>query len=223
MDRRSQALLAVGIALLATPLWAPAVDVTGPDYVYQSTDVTAADGEIRLDTSDGGREASPTDQIACMKPVFVWEDRGCLLEATLANDSATVAPSGAPHLASPDYFLLGGSGSVYRRVATEAEPHVLGLERVDPEQALANASVDPRRAVVERALREGRVRTADPVDLGSDRSTLYAHDGGYAVVYLDATPTQLSAKPAVERGFEAVAVILGVALVFGAGRRAADE
>jgi len=66
MDRRSQALLAVGIALLTTPVWAPALDLTGPDYVYRSAEVTTPDDEVRLNTTDGGFFVSPTDQVACM-------------------------------------------------------------------------------------------------------------------------------------------------------------
>lgn len=222
MDRRSQALLAVGIALLATPVWAPALDLTGPDYVYRSTDVAVADGEVRLNASDGGTIAGPADQVACMKPIYADEDRGCLLEARLENGSVTVPANTAPHLSSPEYFLLGRAGPIYRRVETETEPHRVGLERVDPESALANASYEPRRVVVERTLREGRVRTSDSVDLGDDESTLYAYDGGYAVVYEATTPVWLSAKPAVERGFEALAVLLGAALVFRVGRRVGE-
>jgi len=219
MDRRSQALLVVGIALLTTPVWAPALDVTGPDYVYRSTEVVVDDGEIQLNTTDGGFFASPTDQVACMDPIGAEEDRGCLLEERLRNETVTVRGNAAPDLSSPDYFVVGSAGPVYRRVETESEPHRLGLERVDPESALANASYDPRRGAVERALSEGEVQTADPLGLGDDRSTLYAHEGGYAVVYEAATPVWLSPKPAVERGFELVAVILGAALVFRVGER----
>jgi hypothetical protein len=223
MDRRSQALLAVGIALLTTPVWAPALDLTGPDYVYRSTEVTAADGEIRLNTSDGGFSATPTDQVACLDVVGAQEDRGCLLEARLRNGSVTVPANAAPQFSTPEYFVLGSAGPVYRRVETESEPHRVGLERVDPESALANASFDPRRPAVERALREGRVRTGEPIGLGDDGSDLYAYDGGYAVVYEAATPVGLSAKPAVERGFEALAVLLGTVLVFRVGRRVGES
>ena len=218
MDRRSQALLGVGIALLTTPLWAPALDLTGPDYVYHSTEVTIADGEVRLNASDGGAIASPTDQVACMDPLDATEDRGCLLEARLENESTTVSANAAPHLSSPEYFVFGRAGPIYRRAESGTEPHTVGLERVDPAAALANVSHDPRRAVVERALGTGEVRTSDPVDLGEDGSTLYAYGGGYAVVYEAATPVWLSAKPAVERGFEALAVLFGTALVFRVGR-----
>jgi len=219
MDRRSQALLAVGIALLTAPVWAPALDVTGPDYVYRSTEVVVDDGEIQLNTTDGGFFASPTDQVACMDAIEAEEDRGCLLEARLRNGTVTVPASAAPDLSSPEYFVMGSAGPVYRRVETESEPHRIGLERVDPEPALANASYDPRRAAVERALGDGRVETAEPVSLGDDGSNLYAHDGGYAVVYQAATPVWLSPKPAVERGFELVAILLGAALVFRVGER----
>jgi hypothetical protein len=222
MDRRWQALLAVGIALLVTPVWAPALDLTGPDYVYRSTEVTVVDGEVRLNASDGGAVASPTDQIACMDPVDAPEDRGCLLEARLEDGSATVGANTAPHLSSPEYFVFGSAGPIYRRVETEGEPHRIGLERVDPEPALASASHEPRRAVVERALRTGEVRTSDPVGLGDDGSSLYAYGGGYAVVYEATTPVWLSAKPAVERGLEALTVLLGAVLVFRVGRRAGE-
>jgi len=219
MDRRSQALLAVGIVLLTTPVWAPALDVTGPDYVYRSAEVTTPDGDVRLNTSEGGFFASPTDQVACMDPIGAEEDRGCLLEARLRNETVTVRGNAAPDLSSPEYFVMGSSGPIYRRVDTESEPHRLRLERTDPEAALANASFDARRPAIERALDEGEVQTSEPLGLGDDGSNLYAHDGGYAVVYEAATPVWLSPKPAVERGFELVAVLVGAALVFRVGER----
>jgi hypothetical protein len=220
MDRRSQALLAVGIALLATPVWAPALDVTGQDYVYRSVDLRVVDGELRVNDSDvAGRGPTPTDQFACMDPLAAIEDRGCLLEARLRNDTAA-AVGGAPNLSFPKYAVFGAGGPVYRRTVDEsAGRDAVGLERVDPATALADESHDPRRGPVRRALQNGRVRTADPVDLGSDDSTVYAHEGGYAVVYEASTPTGLSEQPGVERGFELLAVLLGAALVFRVGER----
>jgi hypothetical protein len=223
MDRRSQALLAVGIALLTMPVWAPALDLTGPDYVYRSAEVTTPDDEVRLNTTDGGFFASPTDQVACMDAIVAEEDRGCLLERRLRNETVTVPANAAPDLSSPEYFVMGSAGPIYRRVDTESEPHQLRLERVDPESALANASFDARRPAVERVLEEGRVRTSEPLSLGDDDSNLYAHEGGYAVVYEASTPVWLSPKPAVERGFELVALLLGAALVFRVGERNAGD
>lgn len=228
MALRSRTLLAAGLVLLTVPLWAPVADVTGPDHVYRTASVTVDGDELRM-TQQGYFEG-PTDQIACLSSRATVEfDRGCFLETGLRDGNATVrypaigSFSGDPRVEVPRYVVFGTAGPVYRRTLgydAATNSFELGLRRVDPEAALAEASVDGDRArpAVRRALRTGEARTDEPLGLGPGR--LYAHDGGYAVVYEAGERTFLSAEPLLERLLEGVAVALGALAVFRAGRRA---
>jgi hypothetical protein len=228
MALRSRTLLAAGLVLLTVPLWAPVADVTGPDHVYRTAPVTVDGDGLRMDST--GYVGGPTDQVACLSSRATVEfDRGCFLEATLRDGNATVrypavgSFSGSPTVEAPRYVVFGTSGPVYRRTLrydAGTNAFELGLSRVEPEAALAEASLDGDRArpAVRRALRTGQVRTDAPLGLGDGR--LYAYDGGYAVVYEAGERTFLSAEPLLERLLEAATVALGALAVYRAGRRA---
>ena len=228
MDTRSRALLALGLLLVSVPLWAPVADVTGEDHIYRTTGVTAGDGELRLNTTDSFYFTGPTDQLACASSLPpVATDRGCYLESRLRDGNVSVRyPSvasygGDPEVGSPRYVVFGPAGPVYERTVgydEREEAFVLGLERVDPETALADVSADPERApaAIREALRTGEVRTDEPLALDGPR--LYEDGDGYTVVYDVGSTVFLSSKPGLERGLEGVAVALGAVLCVRAGR-----
>lgn len=227
MDTRSRALLALGLLLVSVPLWAPVADVTGEDHVYRTTGVDAVDDELRVNTTRGFQR--PPEQLACASTRPVTQmDRGCYLESRLRDGNVSVqyppieSYSGILPVSPPRYVAFGTASPVYKRTVSydeREEAFVLGVERVDPETALADASDDPERApaAVREALRTGETRTDEPIALDGPR--LYEHGDGYAVVYEARSPTFLSSKPGLERGLESVAVALGAVLCVRAGRR----
>lgn len=226
MLSRSRLFLAVGLALVLVPLWAPALSVTGPDHVYRTAEVTVDGDEVRLNHSR--LATGPTEQVACLSPeASPSRLRGCFLESTLRHGNATVeypyieSFRGTVQAPPPRYVVFGATGEAYRRTISYNESRsafVVGLRPADPEAALSAASHDPAHGdpAVRRALRTGSARTDESLELGPGR--LYAYEGRYRMVYEAAQPVFLSEKPGVERGFEAVAVALGGLLLFRAGR-----
>lgn len=219
--------LAVALLLVAAPLWGPALDLTGPDYAYRTADVTASDSLLTVESRD--YFDGPTDQFACLS---VWatvrHDRGCFLESRLRSGNvsvdypAIVRFSGDPRVDGAPYVVFGRSGRVYERTVSyddANESFVLGLRRVDPGSALEAVATDADRAppAVREALRTGESRRSEPIE-GFDGSRIYRHDGGYVLVYEDEVHSGYSEKPGVERGFEALAVLLGALTLYRVGR-----
>lgn len=223
MDSRTRAILALGVVFLSVPLWAPALDVTGQDYVYERANVTVQDGTLAVDAPAG--TPAPTDQVACFGYTFDERDRNCRLERSLLQGEASSPTNitvmrGTPEAEGAPFVVFGQRGQPYERTTAfddDTGEYVLGLEPVEPATVLERASYDgdDRSGAIGAALETGQARSESPLD----GPRLYAHDGGYALVYEDGQRQFLSAKPLVERGFEAIAMAIGAVLVFRAGRR----
>lgn len=219
--------LLLGGVLLSAPVLGPVLDVTGTDYVYDATEVTAEDGRISVETTRG--QPSPTDQIACMSE-FAAEtyDRGCYLESGLreGNTTVTYPADGSDTVGTPipEYVVFGAEGVPYRRqTASEGNETTLALQRVPPEEALSAVASRPMSDPgAERIIEQGRTEVDSPLPLGPDHNEIYEYEDGYVAVFRLYETQGLSEKPAVERGLEGLAVLLGGAALFVAGRMAND-
>lgn len=221
MTRSTRGLLApvVGLALVTAPLWAPTLNVTGPTYEYRSAELTVEDDRIAFADT---RPADGLDGIACFS---VGVSRRCALAADLTNGTTVrtdypgvEAGSGyaGALLTSPEaYVAFRGDGRVFERTVGYDETDevwVLGLERVDAREALSEVAVDPRRDAVRRAVESEFAVAPEPLEEGLVVET----DEGFAVVYTAGTRRSLTEQPVAERGLEATAVVVGLALL---GRR----
>ncbi|MFC7097614.1 hypothetical protein [Halobaculum marinum] len=227
MDTRSRVRLAIALLLVAAPLWGPALDVTGSDYVYRTAEVEVDGGEIAVDAP--GFWAGPTDQIACLSALATADqDPGCYLQSRLRDGDVSVdypgieAFNGDPTTPRPRYVVFGTAGPVYERTLTYDHANgsfVYGLDRVDPETALGDVALDPERApsAVGEALDTGEARRNEPLDR-VDSGRIYSHEGEYVLVYEDRVSGPLTAQPVTERVFEVAAVLLGALLLFRVGR-----
>lgn len=224
MDDRSRALLALGIVFLSVPLWAPALDVTGQDYVYERANVTIEGERIVLNAST--HDATPSEQIACFGRPASGTDRHCWFEyGLLTAENGSLSVDGLVRESHPDYVVFGMDGRPYER--TEETDHdvaetVIALEPADPETVLDRVSWDPQNSPgVDRALETGHARADERLIPHS--AVLFESKDGYAVVYQTASPVFLTQKPLVERGFEGISLAIGAILLYRLGRRTADE
>jgi len=236
MDARSRARLALALLLVTAPLWGPPLDLTGPDYEYRAVDLVVEDGTLTVDRDSLDAEdrpidyfEAPGDQIACFSRwTTVDHDRGCLLDSHLRDDEVAVdyppirGFSGTLRTDDAPYVVFGLHGPVYERTLAYDDADgtfVLGLERVDPETALADVAFDGDRApsVIRQAFEDGAARRADAIE-GFEGSRIYRHDGGYVLVYEDPVYDGYSEQPGVERAFEALSVLFGALTLYQVGR-----
>lgn len=222
MDDRSRAHLAIGLVLLSVPIWAPLLDLTGHDYVYDHTPIEIHDGEIEVEPRAGA--PAPKGDIACFGVYEVRQERLCYFERALLADNVTVgaesATAGGERPGGPPYVVFGSTGSVYERTFENSEDggYELGLRRADPEVALEQVARDADNwPQLRRVVENDGIRTDEPI-IGY-QSTVVHVDGNYHLVYEDGTRQFLSAKPGVERGIEALLMAIGAYLLFSAGRR----
>lgn len=229
MNPRTRRRLRVAVAflLVTVPLWAPPLDVTGPNHRYTAAELSDESGTLAVDYHDADRRALPAiEGIDCAGRHWNFPRR-CLFEGgaidgnvTGVNPSivtvSTPAAGDQLSLRGEEYVLL--KDIVYRRSETfvAANDSVgmtveLGIEPVDAETALADVSQSESRVSgpAKTAIREGEVVTSEPL---ADAGHVLELDGGYYVVYETAQPQFLSANPDVERFFEAVCVLVGVLL-----------
>lgn len=226
MDDGSRALLAVALVLLAVPIWAPALDITGQDFVYESTPMEIENGQLVVDAPPD--LTGPDEQIDCMDVGTIDSDRRCRFEQVLFEGNLTVEPraglDGEFQPRSAEYVVFGQRGVVYERTAAAVGDgaYELGLQQVDPATALDRVSwgVD-QHPKLRTAMETGQVRTETRVI--DSRSVIVQNGDSYALVYESHRSGFLSAKPAVERAFEALLVALGAFLLFRAGRRTGRE
>ena len=225
---RRELTVAVALLLVAVPVWAPALDVTGPDYRYEVAELSDDDGKLAVDLPDGGYVAD-VDGIDCVDRSFDVPRR-CLYDGGAIDGNVTgvnpaivgvSGPSAGDELtrraAGDEYVMLGDA--VYRRSTTFVSANEsagmvveLGVERVDATTALEDVAREEDRVsdAAKRAIREGSVTTNEPI---ADANAVLAVDGGYYVVYEESRPTPLPERPTQERLLEAVSVAAGAGLL----------
>ncbi|GAB7094726.1 hypothetical protein JCM30237_18790 [Halolamina litorea] len=229
---RRQLSVILALLLVTVPIWAPPLDVTGPDYRYVVAELSAEqDGELAVDLPDGGYIADIED-LDCVDRSFDFPRR-CLYDGGAIDGNVTGVNPGIVGVTGPSagdeltrrsgagYVVLGDT--VYRRSATfvAANESVgmtveLGVDRVDAATALEDVARDRQYVsdAAQRAIREGSITTNEPM---ADANAVLAVDDGYYVVYRDGRPTSLSEKPGVERALEALSVVAGAGLLLRRG------
>jgi len=226
---RRELTVALALLLVAAPIWAPPLDVTGPDYRYEVAELSAEpDGDLAVDLPHGSYVADVRG-IDCVDRSFDFPRR-CLYDGGAIDGNVTgvnpaiVAVSGPSagdeltrRAAADEYVVLGDA--VYRRSATYVSANdsvgmvvELGVERVDAATALEDVARDRQYVsdAARRAIREGSITTDEPV---ADANAVLAVDDGYYVVYRDGRATTISEQPGVERALEALSVALGAGLL----------
>jgi hypothetical protein len=211
---------------VTAPLWAPALNVTGPTYEYRSADLTVQDDRIAFGDT---RPADGLEGVACFS---VGVDRRCALAANMVNGTAVrtgypgvEAGSGyaGELLTTPEeYVAFRDDGRVFERTTRYDETDeawVLGLERVDARAALTEVAVEPRREAVRRAVESELGLASEPLEEGLVVET----DDGFAVVYTAGLRQSLTEQPVAERGLEAIAVVVGIALLRGRWRETGNN
>ncbi|KPN29557.1 hypothetical protein SY89_00271 [Halolamina pelagica] len=225
---RRELTIAIALLLITVPIWAPALDVTGPDYRYEVAELADEDGKLAIDLPEGGYVAD-VQGIDCVDRSFDFPRR-CLYDGGAIDGNVTgvnpaiVAVSGPSagdeltrRAAADEYVVLGDT--VYRRSATYVSANEsvgmvveLGAERVDAATALDDVARDQQyvSAAAKRAVESGSLTTNEPI---ADANEVLVVDGDYYVVYEDSRPSSLSEKPAVERTLEALSVAAGAGLL----------
>lgn len=218
---RRHVRLLVGLLLVTSPLYAPALDVTGHDYEYRSTRVVAEDDRVRVvNGSDLPLYYGGVDGIDCLYeyPIsrLCVHDAGLLNGTRRADHPDVLAVTGrAPIHADERYVAFTNDGAVYERTADwQSGNYVVGLERVSAEKALDDVATHPDHVSpqVLTAIEERSVRTDARL---SDANRLVKTTDGYFVVYEESRRAGfLDAKPKTERYLEWFAVLLGAALLY---------
>lgn len=224
---RRELTVVLALLLIAVPIWAPALDVTGADYRYEVADLSTEDGKLVVDAPRGSY-IEDVDGIDCFDRSSDFARR-CFYDGGALDGNVTgVNPSivrvtgyAGDELTrkarTDEYVMLGDE--IYRRSTTfvAANESVgmtveLGVERVEPATALEDVARDEDRVsdAAKRAIREGSITTDEPIE---DANEVLAVDGDYYVVYEDSRPGSLSEKPAVERTLEALSVAAGAWLL----------
>ena len=224
---RRELTVAVALLLIAVPIWAPALDVTGADYRYEVADLSTEDGKLVVDAPRGAY-IEDVDGIDCFDRSLEFSRR-CLYDGGALDGNVTgVNPSivrvtgyAGDELTrkarTDEYVMLGDE--IHRRsttfvAANESAGMVveLGVERVDPTTALEDVVREEDRVsdAAKRAVREGSITTDEPI---ADANEVLAVDDSYYVVYRDGWESWLSEKPAVERTLEALSVAAGAWLL----------
>lgn len=224
---RRELTVALALLLIAVPVWAPALSLTGPDYEYGVAELSTQDGKLAVDYRDD-RRLRTVEGIDCFARSFDFP-RECLYDGGALDGNVTgvnpniVGVSGPTagdelaRLSSDEYVALGDE--IYRRSATfvAANESVgmtveLGVERVDPATALDDVARDSEHvsSAAKRVVRNESSRTDEPIP---DANEVLVVDGRYYVVYEQYSPTPLSSMPAVERALEALSVAAGAGLL----------
>lgn len=218
---RHQALLALGVLLLTTPIWAPPLDVTGPEYEYSAALVTVE--ENRVDVPRDPPRPRSVPNIDCFPATS--PSRLCGFESRLVGSPPVEAPypgvshiAGNPTLDAPErYVAFPDDGRVFERTTAwnaSAGTYVLNLRRANATRVLEEASrpVGQYSAPVRRAVKTGSSRANEPL---AD-PILVTSSGRYYAVYTTGTRTILSEMPFTERVFELAAIVGGAALLWRA-------
>lgn len=229
---RRELTIALAVLLIAVPIWAPTLDLSGPDYRYEVAELSSEDGKLAVDVPEGAYVVA-VEGIDCVDRSFDFSRR-CFYDGGAIDGNVTGVNPAIVGVSGPaagdeltrtggdEYVVLGDR--VYRRSTTfvSANESVgmvveLGVERVDAATALEDVARDQQHVseAAERAIREGSITTNEPI---ADANAVLAVDDGYYVVYRDGRPTWLSENPAVERALEAVSVAAGAGLLLRSRR-----
>lgn len=133
--------LGLAVLLIFTPLWGPALGLTGPTYTYESAEIRVEDNRLVVPDRDARSELwHGIDGFACSVGSSVT--RYCALEAatlngTLAVDHPDVQSSSSGHLDVEERYLAYYDGRVFERESTwEDGRYVLSTARVPAAAAL---------------------------------------------------------------------------------------
>lgn len=220
---RRTVLLALAVLCVMTPVWAPALDITGREYQYRAALVTVEDERVRV-VGDHPHLAG-FDGIDCFHERF--PSRRCGFESRLIDESSIRAPypnvrhvSGDPSLATREqYVAFAGHGQVFERTTQwndSAGAYVLGLARVGGSEVLEEKArpVDQHARPIRQTVRTGSAWADEPLS----EPVLVTSSGRYYVVYTGNTRSSLSEKPLTERVFELLSIGVGLVL-FDRARR----
>lgn len=211
------ALFVVAAVFLTTPVWAPALDITGSEYQYHSAPVTAADNRIQVEGYNPG--LNDFEGIDCFNEVD--ESRRCAFETRLLDGSnqsvgPTVENTSRFGLSTREqYVAVDASGQVFERTWVyneSAEEHELGLQRANASrvlEAIAEPVGDHDRPI-RRTVETGSTWADEPLS----GPQLVTSDGATYIVYDPYTRTFLSEKPFVERLLELVSIGIGLLLFY---------
>jgi len=224
---RRELTVLLALLLIAVPIWAPPLSVTGPTYEYQVATLSTGDGKLVVENAEGS-DLDGVEGIDCFDRSFDFPRR-CLYDGGALDGNVTgvnpnivgvSGPTAGDQLTrtvSDEYVMLGDE--IYRRSTTfvEANESVgttvkLGVERVDPATALEDVAREEEYVsdAAKRAVRQGSIRTDEPID---DADEVLLIDGEYYVVYERRQSIPYPAQPGVERLFEAAAVGAGAWLL----------
>ncbi|SDM08684.1 hypothetical protein SAMN04487949_0793 [Halogranum gelatinilyticum] len=217
-----RALLVLGLLLVTVPLYAPALDVTGTDYHYEATEITAEDNELTFVDDRPRRLYYGLSGFDCYGTPA---DRSCALEAATL-DGPVVAPhptiteaTGADFLDTDEPYLAYGDGRVYDYTAEwngSERAFVLGVERVNAVEALDQVATPARHAPTPalNAVRTGTATTDGPLWGDDSREAhIVEYEGDYYVVSVQFYSPSLSENPLLERLLEGISVAFGLAVL----------
>lgn len=221
---RQRVLLVLGVLLLTTPLWAPPLDVTGPDYEYRAALVTVEENRVDVPREPPLPRSVPSiDCFPAPEP-----SRLCGFEAGLIGSPSVKASYpggrhvvGGPSLEAPEqYVAFPRDGRVFERTTEwneSIDTYVLDLRRANATRVLekASRSVGQYPAPVRRAVHTGSAQADEPLP----DPILVTSSGRYYAVYTTRTETILPEKPFIERVFELVAILSGAVLLLRAGSK----
>ncbi|MDS0259364.1 hypothetical protein NDI56_08170 [Haloarcula sp. S1CR25-12] len=220
---RRTALLVMAALFITTPVWGPALDITGRDYQYQAALVTVDDNRIQVEGDHS--ELNGFDAIDCFEEPR--HSRRCAVESRIVNGSSIQAPyPGARNGARSSrldvrepYVAFADTGRVYERTTgwnDSAEAYVLGLERTNASRVfeLYSQPVGQSARPVRRTVETGSAWADDSLS----EPVLVSSSGRYYIVYVADTRSTLGEKPLTERLFELISFGIGI-LLFERARR----
>jgi len=223
---RRELTVLVALLLIAVPIWAPALDVTGPDYRYQAAELSTQNGKLAVDVPDGD-PLDGAEGIDCFHRSFDFPRR-CLYDGGALDGNVTgvnpnilgvSGPAAAGelvrHSTGEEYVMLGDV--IYRRTTEFVDANAsvgvtmrLGVERVDPATALEDVAHEEISDPARTAIEDGAVTTNEPI---ADANQVLVVDGEYYVVYRDSRQRTYPENPGTERLFEAISVVAGAWLL----------
>ncbi|CQR50835.1 MULTISPECIES: hypothetical protein [Haloferax] len=212
--------LGLAVLLIFTPLWGPALGLTGPTYTYESAEIGVEDNRIVVPDRDARSGLwYGIDGFACSLGSSVT--RYCALEAATLNGTLTVdhpdVKFGSGHLDADELYLVYYDGRVFERESTwEDGRYVLSTARVSAAAALDHLARPPDQYPTAWAAIEDGSATADH-ELWSTGAgaRVFELDGDYFLVYRTAVDRPLPSSPAAEEALTWFAVVLGSAMLFG--------
>lgn len=232
--RRDALLAVVAIALVAGPLWAPALHFGDPTYRYERVEVTTDGAGIEyVNESSVPLRTAISEDIGCSGG---WDVRTCAFERLLV-DNRTV-PSGV-YSSNPNrdpdgfeeryrYVLLNDTvyetvyhtnGSVQRDDGMYRVD--LAIEPASPGRALQRVSLaatsDDVPSVVADAARNGEARARQQVRV--PETVIRLEDGTYYRVYLAERSDAPPMSHVVDSLLTYVAPLVGLYLLVGLSRR----